>query len=283
MFMGAVFLSHSPLITGMKSEGKGVEYDEMLSRRLKHPHHAAHGRPCPTAGCRRSRPPDRPAADSGPLHHQARHARRSGRGATGARRAAPPRSRRRSRPGRWRPATRTAAPVVGLCRRRPPRPNTAGTSSAVTSKGGPSPRMLRRSAIECGAVGPPCRPGRPRSGGPRPRAHHPGEEPLGLLRRDRRPGSASRRCPPRPRRKPSHGMGGSKAADGVEGPGSGQRGADHDVAAEAVPDGHHRAVPAIGARRPRRWPGGRRRGRPRSDDPAAPASPGSPGGRRPAW
>ena len=41
MFMGAVFLSNSPLITGMKSEGKGVEYDEMLSRRLKHPHHVA--------------------------------------------------------------------------------------------------------------------------------------------------------------------------------------------------------------------------------------------------
>jgi hypothetical protein len=41
MFMGAVFLSHSPLITGIRSEGKGVEYDEMLSRRLKHPHHAA--------------------------------------------------------------------------------------------------------------------------------------------------------------------------------------------------------------------------------------------------
>jgi uncharacterized membrane protein len=38
LFMGAVFLSNSPLITGMKSEGKGVEYDEMLSRRLKHPH-----------------------------------------------------------------------------------------------------------------------------------------------------------------------------------------------------------------------------------------------------
>jgi hypothetical protein len=35
MFMGAVFLSNSPLVTGMKSEGKGVEYDEMLSRRLK--------------------------------------------------------------------------------------------------------------------------------------------------------------------------------------------------------------------------------------------------------
>ena len=36
MFMGAVFLSNSPLITGMKSEGQGEEYDEMLSRRLKH-------------------------------------------------------------------------------------------------------------------------------------------------------------------------------------------------------------------------------------------------------
>jgi hypothetical protein len=40
MFMGAVFLSHSPLITGIRSEGKGVEYDEMLSRRLKHSHQA---------------------------------------------------------------------------------------------------------------------------------------------------------------------------------------------------------------------------------------------------
>jgi uncharacterized membrane protein len=39
MFMGAVFLSNSPLITGMKSEGQGAEYDEMLKRRLKHPSH----------------------------------------------------------------------------------------------------------------------------------------------------------------------------------------------------------------------------------------------------
>jgi uncharacterized membrane protein len=39
MFMGAVFLSNSPLITGIRSEGTGVEYDEMLSRRLKHPSH----------------------------------------------------------------------------------------------------------------------------------------------------------------------------------------------------------------------------------------------------
>ena len=47
MFLGAVFLSHSPLITGMKSEGKGVEYDEMLSRRLKHSHGLV---PAPASG-----------------------------------------------------------------------------------------------------------------------------------------------------------------------------------------------------------------------------------------
>ncbi len=40
MFLGAVFLSHSPLITGIRSEGKSIEYDEMLARRLKHPRHA---------------------------------------------------------------------------------------------------------------------------------------------------------------------------------------------------------------------------------------------------
>ncbi len=43
MFMGAVFLSNSPLITGIKSEGEGAEYDEMLARRLKHPHHSPAG------------------------------------------------------------------------------------------------------------------------------------------------------------------------------------------------------------------------------------------------
>jgi len=36
MFIGAVFLSHSPLITGLKGEGKGAEYEDMLSRRVKH-------------------------------------------------------------------------------------------------------------------------------------------------------------------------------------------------------------------------------------------------------
>jgi hypothetical protein len=35
MFAGAVFLSSSPLVTGIKGEGKGVEYEEMLSRRVK--------------------------------------------------------------------------------------------------------------------------------------------------------------------------------------------------------------------------------------------------------
>jgi uncharacterized membrane protein len=45
MFVGAVFLSHSPLITGIKSEGTGVEYEEMLSRQLKHPHRLAPAEP----------------------------------------------------------------------------------------------------------------------------------------------------------------------------------------------------------------------------------------------
>jgi drug/metabolite transporter (DMT)-like permease len=34
MFAGAVFLSNSPLITGMKGEGSGAEYEELLSRRV---------------------------------------------------------------------------------------------------------------------------------------------------------------------------------------------------------------------------------------------------------
>jgi uncharacterized membrane protein len=61
MFMGAVFLSNSPLITGMKSEGKGVEYDEMLSRRLKHPHHD-HGEAAASAS---GGAPAEPLHDSG--------------------------------------------------------------------------------------------------------------------------------------------------------------------------------------------------------------------------
>ena len=34
MFVGAVFLSHSPLVTGVK--GEGAEYEELLSRRVRH-------------------------------------------------------------------------------------------------------------------------------------------------------------------------------------------------------------------------------------------------------
>jgi hypothetical protein len=34
MFVGAVFLSNSPLVTGLKGEGKGAEYEELLSRRV---------------------------------------------------------------------------------------------------------------------------------------------------------------------------------------------------------------------------------------------------------
>jgi uncharacterized membrane protein len=33
MFVGAAFLSHSPLVTGIKSEGNSIEYEEMLTRR----------------------------------------------------------------------------------------------------------------------------------------------------------------------------------------------------------------------------------------------------------
>ncbi|HEX3796212.1 MAG TPA: DMT family transporter [Acidimicrobiales bacterium] len=36
MFAGAVFLSSSPLVTGLRGEGKGAEYEELLSRRTKH-------------------------------------------------------------------------------------------------------------------------------------------------------------------------------------------------------------------------------------------------------
>ena len=51
MFVGAVFLSHSPLITGIKSEGKGDEYEEMLSRQLKHPHHERRPEPRAARAC----------------------------------------------------------------------------------------------------------------------------------------------------------------------------------------------------------------------------------------
>jgi drug/metabolite transporter (DMT)-like permease len=36
MFAGAVFLSNSPLVTGLRGEGKGAEYEDLLSRRVKH-------------------------------------------------------------------------------------------------------------------------------------------------------------------------------------------------------------------------------------------------------
>jgi hypothetical protein len=35
MFVGAAFLSNSPLVTGIKSEGMSEEYEEMLSRRAR--------------------------------------------------------------------------------------------------------------------------------------------------------------------------------------------------------------------------------------------------------
>jgi hypothetical protein len=35
MFVGAVFLSHSPLVTGMRGDGKGVQSEALLSRRAR--------------------------------------------------------------------------------------------------------------------------------------------------------------------------------------------------------------------------------------------------------
>ena len=81
MFVGAVFLSHSPLITGMKSEGKGVEYDEMLSRAAEAPAPQAPGRTRHRA-CAGARARQRPAplllglahcSCRPPFPHQPRH------------------------------------------------------------------------------------------------------------------------------------------------------------------------------------------------------------------
>jgi drug/metabolite transporter (DMT)-like permease len=36
MFVGVVFLSNSPLVTGLKGDGKGTEYEELLSRRARY-------------------------------------------------------------------------------------------------------------------------------------------------------------------------------------------------------------------------------------------------------
>jgi drug/metabolite transporter (DMT)-like permease len=45
MFIGAVFLSHSPLVTGLRGEGKGAEYEELLSRRARHFGHSSSDTP----------------------------------------------------------------------------------------------------------------------------------------------------------------------------------------------------------------------------------------------
>ncbi|HEY3845220.1 MAG TPA: DMT family transporter [Acidimicrobiales bacterium] len=50
MFVGAVYLSHSPLVTGIKGEGKGAEYEEFLSRRVKGFHQTASESPLPDGG-----------------------------------------------------------------------------------------------------------------------------------------------------------------------------------------------------------------------------------------
>ncbi len=144
--------------------------------------------------------------------------RRSGLGATGARRAARWRSRRRLHRARWRPATRRCGDGGGSTPGRRGR-RRAGTASAVTSKGGPSTRMPRRSATKAGPSA--RRSARPPLGQavPGPFAHHPLEEALRFLARV--VGQAAGHGFPVPacRRKPSHGMGGSKAPMASKAPG----------------------------------------------------------------
>jgi uncharacterized membrane protein len=50
MFVGATFLSHSPLVMGIKSEGKSAEYEEMLSRRVRSFGQGAPESPVPDGG-----------------------------------------------------------------------------------------------------------------------------------------------------------------------------------------------------------------------------------------
>ena len=116
----------------------------------------------------------------------------------------------------------------------------------MTSKGGPSHPHAAQVGHQGGAVGPPLGAALLGQAGPRPLAHHAAEEALRLLAgivRQRRPRDPSLAAEAQP------GHGWLEGPDGVEGPGDGERGTDHDVAPEAVPDGHHRATAGLGARR----------------------------------
>ena len=50
MFVGAVFLSHSPLVTGMRGDGNGAESEVLLSRRARHFGERAPRSPLPDGG-----------------------------------------------------------------------------------------------------------------------------------------------------------------------------------------------------------------------------------------
>jgi len=50
MFMGTVFLSHSALVTGLKEEGKGAEFEVLLSRRARPFGHHSDDSPVPDGG-----------------------------------------------------------------------------------------------------------------------------------------------------------------------------------------------------------------------------------------
>ncbi len=192
----------------------------------------------------------------------------------------PQRSRRRRHRARAPPAT---APSGGGAASRSGHPSrtTEGTSSAVTSKGGPSPRRLRRSAIRAGPSA--RRVARPSSvrRDQAAVAHHPGEEPFDLHPRflHGRP-RPSRPVAPEPQ--PRHGR--FVGADGGEGARRRQRRTQNDIATKAVADCHQRAATAAAGAarpaRPRRSAAGPRYAL-RDPPHRRPAIPGIPVGRRP--
>ena len=66
MFMGAVSLSHSPLVTGLKGDGKGADYEELLPRRARFGHSRAEAS-LSDGGLPRSPAPES-SRDGDPLH-----------------------------------------------------------------------------------------------------------------------------------------------------------------------------------------------------------------------
>ena len=249
MFIGAVFLSNSPLVTGMKSEGKGRRVRRDALPPAQAPQERPGRRPAPLADQLRTADADPPRSGrhrSSPARPPTASSRRSGRGATGARRAAPPRSRNTvAHRAHWRPATPPcaggAAPTLG-----PPIPNTAGTSSARDVEG----RALAPQAAHVRHAAPARRPaatrGPPRSAAPtttgppcgrrNARPHHPGLRPS--------PATAAppRQPPPAPAAAPAASVGTRTTASAARTPRS-RRSAPVDASAAPITTSPPRLCP----------------------------------------